>query len=212
MPAYSRQDYVAVKGGSMVQLPDTGGSGKVRQDSGHLWSAYNFPTSVVQGNYDFFQNGIGQIGQGYTTNLTERETNLPNSGRLPLEQSWVVFDIGIGWLSSVALADAQLLSNFLTLILTKPGYSRILGPIFFWPAGWGLSGMSTANNQQSWNAGVPSPNVRRRFKRPFTLNPGASFTVRMLATASGYTTQTLTAATPVWADLYGIFHETVAQS
>ena len=67
----------------------------------HFWSTYLFiadPTTskVAAGTYDIFKTIPGSSGQGYPTNvnLTLRETNWLNAGRVPDNQSFAISEIG----------------------------------------------------------------------------------------------------------------------
>lgn len=68
----------------------------------HFWSTYLFiadPTTskVPAGTYDIFKTIPGASGQGYPTNinLTLRETNWLNAGRVPDNQSFAIQEIGV---------------------------------------------------------------------------------------------------------------------
>ncbi len=67
----------------------------------HFWSTYLFvadpATSVVApGGYDLFKTIPGASGQGYPSNvnLTVRETNWLNAGRVPDNQNFAITEIG----------------------------------------------------------------------------------------------------------------------
>lgn len=67
----------------------------------HFWSSYLFvadPTTnmISAGSYDIFKVIPGGSGQGYPTNvnLTLRETNWLNSGRVPDNQNFAIMELG----------------------------------------------------------------------------------------------------------------------
>lgn len=67
-----------------------------------FWSTYLFvadPTTnkVAAGSYDIFKTIPGASGQGYPTNinLTLRETNWLNAGRVPDNQNFAITEIGV---------------------------------------------------------------------------------------------------------------------
>jgi hypothetical protein len=67
----------------------------------HFWSSYLFianPTNskVAAGAFDIFKTIPGGSGQGYptNTNLTLRETNWLNAGRVPDNQNFAILEIG----------------------------------------------------------------------------------------------------------------------
>lgn len=68
----------------------------------HFWSTYLFiadttTNQIASGTYDIFKTIPGQSGQGYPTNinLTLRETNWLNSGRVPDNQNFAIQEIGV---------------------------------------------------------------------------------------------------------------------
>jgi hypothetical protein len=67
----------------------------------HFWSTYLFVADpatnmVASGGYDIFKTIPGASGQGYPSNinLTIRETNWLNSGRVPDNQNFAITEIG----------------------------------------------------------------------------------------------------------------------
>lgn len=68
----------------------------------HFWSTYLFvadPTTnqIQSGGYDIFKVIPGLSGQGYPTNvnLTLRETNWLNAGRVPDNQNFAIQEVGV---------------------------------------------------------------------------------------------------------------------
>lgn len=68
----------------------------------HFWSTYLFvadPSTnrIAAGGYDLFKTIPGASGQGYPTNLnlTVRETNWLNAGRVPDNQNFAIMEIGV---------------------------------------------------------------------------------------------------------------------
>lgn len=68
----------------------------------HFWSTYLFvadPSNnrIAAGAYDLFKTIPGASGQGYPTNLnlTIRETNWLNAGRVPDNQNFAIMEIGV---------------------------------------------------------------------------------------------------------------------
>jgi hypothetical protein len=67
----------------------------------HFWSTYLFvadpnTNKISAGTYDLFKTIPGASGQGYPTNLnlTVRETNWLNAGRVPDNQNFAIMEIG----------------------------------------------------------------------------------------------------------------------
>jgi hypothetical protein len=68
----------------------------------HFWSTYLFVADpatnrISAGQYDLFKTIPGASGQGYPTNLnlTVRETNWLNAGRVPDNQNFAIMEIGV---------------------------------------------------------------------------------------------------------------------
>ena len=78
----------------------------------HFWSTYRFVPDangfVASGDFDVFQTPPGQAGQGYTNQLTLRETNWPSANRVPDNQNFEITEIGVSAQCS-ATANAALL-------------------------------------------------------------------------------------------------------
>ena len=216
----------SVHGGGVVRLPNTSGVGKVRSDSGYLWSAYLLPTALTKQDYDTFVVGQGSEGQGWGSGnpLSVRETNLPNSGRIPDQLSFVATDLGV-YLdgdsvstttarTAIQLGDMLAVAENTTLIYRKTGYERNFGPSVFWPGGFGVVGATTQNAAESWTNGFPSHTARRRLKRPLIFNPGDSFKVSVRADAADYPSAgyTLNAKVAAFVIFYGIRHEEIVQN
>lgn len=72
------------------------GFDQVRQR--HFWSTYRFqpdPDGYIQsGDFVVFQTPQGQIGQGYTRQLSLLETNWPSSNRVPDNQNFEITEVG----------------------------------------------------------------------------------------------------------------------
>jgi hypothetical protein len=68
----------------------------------HFWSTYLFvadpaTNKIAAGTYDLFKTIPGASGQGYPTNLnlTLRETNWLNAGRVPDNQNFAIMELGV---------------------------------------------------------------------------------------------------------------------
>src|ERR1041385_1175427 len=187
-------------------------NGQVRGENGHLYSAYLLPTSLAKGEDALFLNNVHGVGQGSSNALTYVETNMENAGRVSDSRSWVITDFGVGCNTSVALADLKKILDNSFVVFQKPGYVRYFGPSFFFGAGGGITGATTENNVGSYTNGMASPRlVRRPLGKPIILNKGTSFSCSVFVGNAGYSTQTLSATTRFWIDLWGSFLESIPQ-
>lgn len=65
----------------------------------HFWSTYRLSSGangfVASGTFDLFTTPAGQSGQGFTTQLTLRETNWVSANRVPDNQNFEITELGI---------------------------------------------------------------------------------------------------------------------
>lgn len=80
----------------------------------HFWSTYRFTPDangfIPSGDFDVFQTPAGQSGQGYSLQLTLRETNWPSANRVPDNQNFEITEVGITG-TVYAAANVALLGN-----------------------------------------------------------------------------------------------------
>lgn len=65
----------------------------------HFWSTYRLSTDangfITSGTFDLFTTPAGQSGQGFTTQLTLRETNWLSANRVPDNQNFEITELGV---------------------------------------------------------------------------------------------------------------------
>ncbi len=65
----------------------------------HFWSTYRLSSDangfVPSGQFDLFTTPAGQAGQGFTTQLTLRETNWVSANRVPDNQNFEITELGV---------------------------------------------------------------------------------------------------------------------
>lgn len=77
----------------------------------HFWSSYRFSTDangwVVSGQFDLFTTPAGQSGQGFTTQLTLRETNWLSANRVPDNQNFEITELGVSIMTVDTATDTR---------------------------------------------------------------------------------------------------------
>lgn len=65
----------------------------------HFWSTYRLSSDangfIPSGTFDLFTTPAGQAGQGFTTQLTLRETNWASANRVPDNQNFEIMELGV---------------------------------------------------------------------------------------------------------------------
>lgn len=117
---------------------------------------------------DLFQ--VPRSGSTKTIN----ETNMTQAGVLPSPQKLTVKRIGNVILSSV-LADFQLLAWQIVFTFTANQKIYTQGPLFYYGAGMGIAGNTTANNTSVLSLNVPGENGVRSLVYDIPLNPQDPF-------------------------------------
>lgn len=82
----------------------------------HFWSTYRLSTDsngfLASGTFDLFTTPAGQAGQGFTTQLTLRETNWVSANRVPDNQNFEITELGVSCLKVVTDTDTRSNSPF----------------------------------------------------------------------------------------------------
>ena len=168
----------------------------------HFWSTYRFSTDangyLKPGDFDVFQTPPGQAGQGFQTQLTQKETNWPSANRVPDNQNFEVTELGVSIVNvtikeqdqqvpgPLSLAgvfgtlETQILQNLRVAItyLTNSvplgmatDFAQASGPA---PGDYVFANQGTAVAAFTTN-GFAAPGLRRRFKIPILLQHGETF-------------------------------------
>lgn len=131
--------------------------------------------TVLQAQYNLFSAALSEadpyplatiVGPPFPI-LTKVETNIPsrcNAG-LPPPYDIVVDGIGV-FIDPVTIkADHDILRRYGYFEMAILGKVQWDGPLQAYPAGMGLSGMTTQTTESGWQLGIPSPNDKKRFGR-----------------------------------------------
>lgn len=126
---------------------------------------------------------------GPASNKTLALTNMTQSQRLPAPQAFSIFSIQVRWSEDIFDTDLYALLNgfALNLILGQKSYQ--LGPLWYFAAGGGITGLDTATAQTFYTNGVPSRQAIRTLAIPIVIENQMTFYAQLEGT-----TTTLTAA------------------
>ncbi len=121
-------------------------------------------TTVTSQPYRMFQTPLGQPDpyNGSQTK-TEQETNMRSTGQFSAPYDFIINNLGFYFLIGANLFDIQTVMNmgwFEFKILQK---TQFMGHLQRHPSGMGVSGMSTATQQQNWINGIADPKAIWQF-------------------------------------------------
>lgn len=129
------------------------------------WQLYDRLTAAagaaVTTPLQFFATPIGGA-------KTKIDTNMTRGNVLPPPQKFSVFSIGFIVGSQMLLADVQLLllNSFFEFKIGQKIFAE--GPLQLYPAGVGVSGLSTRTAQAAVNNGIADVNARRSWGSEFS--------------------------------------------
>lgn len=177
----------------------------VRVEENYLYSTRRFPNNttdntigagaVAAQEYDFFGNGIGDVGSsmGYFSvgNLTALQTNMEKGGKIPKGKGYALFELGVSFNAEAIGSNMNQLLDVCTLKFEKGGGTSFTiqhGPIQLWPAGVGPSGFAAttvaATSLQGASNGLPHLGAARRFRSARKLSANESFKYVVTAAAN----------------------------
>lgn len=159
--------------------------------------------------YDRVQHGASiSAGTEYVyfrdiSNKDKADTNMQVSKKLPTGWKMVVWKVGVHIAASATIDDAKLILDNAVLNFEVDNRSILEGPVFCFPAGFGLFGAATttatATTIQIVSNGSPAPNSVAPLSKPIILTGDNTFQ----ATIKYYDAVTLSAATYVYVVLWG---------
>jgi hypothetical protein len=127
---------------------------------------------------DLFQ--VPRSGSTKTIN----ETNMTQAGVLPSPEKLTIKRIGNVILTAV-LADFQLIAWQVVFTFTANSKIYTQGPLFYYGAGMGISGQTTANNTSVLTLNVPGENGVRSLVYDIPINPQDPFNANLEMHGSG---------------------------
>ncbi len=122
------------------------------------------PGGTVVSSYTLFQQQKGTPDQ-YNGNQTKTfvETNMLNGGSFNPPYDLLLNRIGVEVFADTLLYDIEQIFKFSYLELSIQEKTFFRGPLQWWPAGSGISGMSAKTNESAWNNGTANPYATRSF-------------------------------------------------
>lgn len=159
---------------------------RVEQDQ--LYSCYLMPATAAIGTYDLFVTQVGQIGQGFATNLTRLETNVENGGRVPDQYGYAIHSIGCFWDPFVFQDEPDAFAEVGHRVAVSYSFGekeKQLGPAVMYPGGGGIQGFSTVTDIGICSNGSPGANNLYPLAEPIMLPPGTNFKFTLSVTGAG---------------------------
>jgi len=164
---------------------------------GPLYDRVQHATSISAGTeYVYFRD---------ISNKDKADTNMQVSKKLPTGWKMVVWKVGVHIAAGATLADAKLILDNAVLNLEVDNRSILEGPVFCFPAGFGLFGAVSIYGQSSETTtslqsnGSPAPSAVPPLSKPIILTGENTFQ----ATIKYYEATTLSAAPYVYVILWG---------
>ena len=128
-----------------------------------FWDTINQPAATLAAQYNPFSNPIGSVDPITNTQKTKLQTNMRRSNQFPPPQCLIVFAIEVYFASTMQKSDIDLwiAGCYLEFKIDE----KIFHEGFLWqfPAGGGLSGVSTNNAESVYTNGIPAPQYTRRY-------------------------------------------------
>lgn len=155
-----------------------------REQEVYLWSMFRLFTpaavpvavTIPVGDSDVYRGGVGAVAQGFAVAMTDRETNLQNSGRLPDDESYVLRELGFAIFGGLTPSGIRRLCEGINAELETLTYKQEYGPLAFYPGGIGTSGFSGVAGEFAGSNGQPTLTARRKLKQVVVLRGGTTFT------------------------------------
>lgn len=137
----------------------------------------------------FYTVPIGTSGSGFATAKTVVQTNLTQPQRLEAPRSFEVHALRLYVQQDVLFADLVALYRNLVAVLIVGEKNYQQGPVWFFPAGGGITGNPTIAAASNWQNGERNPLAINLIASPFLvkLEQGENFRVELQGT-TGFTT------------------------
>lgn len=122
----------------------------------YLYDEINVPVNTATGvEMDFFT--VPQGGTQFSTVKTKLQTNLEQVSQLPAPRHFNCTALEIFFATNMLKTDIDSVFNnfYLEFWIGDKIYAE--GPLFKFPGGAGLAGMSVQSGQQSWSNGIANP-------------------------------------------------------
>lgn len=132
--------------------------GRTYQRPGQIWDHTVVASSASPlANIPLYSVGIGGTGYG-VTGKTKFDTNLQQGNRQNPGETFVATQLGFRFNPNMKLSDIFLILNqyYFEFSLQSQGNIFAEGLLWLYPAGGGISGVTTNTNESVWDIGVPS--------------------------------------------------------
>lgn len=128
-----------------------------------FWDTINETAGALQASYNPFAVPIGGQDPVSGTQKTKLQTNMRKGNEFPAPQCLILFALGVYFSSSMSKSDIDfwVQNCYLEFKIDEKVFHE--GLLWMFPAGGGLSGLSTNNAESCWTNGLPAPQYTRRY-------------------------------------------------
>ena len=119
--------------------------------------------TAMQTNYSVFAVPIGSVDPITTLQKTKLDTNMQRGNQFPPPRCIVLMQLGFYFSSAMLKADIDNMLDASYIEFRIDDKIFFEGPMYLFPAGVGLSGVSSQTAEAVWVNGIPSPNETRRY-------------------------------------------------
>jgi len=163
-------------------------------------------SAALASNVPMFSVPIGSTGNG-VTGRTKYDTNLLKANSLNPGEAFILMQLGFSFNPLMSLADIKTLLGqyYFELSIVQAGSVFADGPLWLYPLGTGIAGMSTNTNESSWNIGIANLMVARAWglENSIDIVDQTYFGVNLICPTSP-TTSSGTSGYDVWCVLDGL--------
>jgi hypothetical protein len=119
--------------------------------------------STLAAQYSPFSVPIGAQDPLTNTTKTKLQTNMQRGNQFPPPRCLVLMDIGFYFSSTMLKSDIDAILDGCYMEFRIDDKIFHEGPLYLFPAGAGLSGVSTQNGESVYTNGLPAPEYTRRY-------------------------------------------------
>lgn len=119
--------------------------------------------AALQGNYSVFSVPIGQVDPITTLQKTKLDTNMQRGNQFPPPRCLVLMQLGFYFSSKTLKADIDNLMDAAYIEFRIDDKIFMEGPLYLFPAGCGLAGVSSQTSESVFTNGIPTPAATRRY-------------------------------------------------
>ena len=139
-------------------------AGWVDRGPWQYWDTVRGTASVqLLSSYSPFSIPIGQVDPITSTAKTKLDTNMQRGNQFPPPRCLIIMQLGFYFASTMLKADIDAILNGCYVEVKIDDKTYMEGQLWQFPAGVGLTGVSTNTSEAVWTNGFPSLEATRRY-------------------------------------------------